>query len=474
MENKEIMHHKNLALIGLGPHAEQTYMEFLNQYQFSPKLIVELQNKEETVKRIINEKHFENIEFLFIPDEQANLEELSVETKRELHELLVKNQISHAVISTEPKAHFAYSKFLIEEGINILMDKPIVAPIDVISKISSAQSIQEQYNQICELYHDKSSEMQFKIQCQRRHHIGYMYIKNLLERMVKEYNIPISYIDMYHCDGMWNMPDEFISRENHPYKYGYGKMFHSGYHFADLLAWFLEANSYLKDKQINHAKLYGSTYRPKDFLHAFNKKDYENFFHTNRYDEIFENTSIMDNYGEIDYHAMIDFKDHDKLITHCTLDLLQSGFSRRAWLDLPVNTFTGNGRVSHERVNIQIGPLMNIQVHSYNAYTKKESEKYNSDQLGGGDHCEITIYRNSDLIGGPTLETKTLQQIAGQLDKTTMGANPRKNSFQNFLSNKIGDNDILKEKNTILLVEKMYENLASGQDSLDFGYTCKQ
>jgi hypothetical protein len=33
------------------------------------------------------------------------------------------------------------------------------------------------------------------------------------------------------------MPSEYTSREGHPYRYGYGKLVHSGYHFVDLFAW---------------------------------------------------------------------------------------------------------------------------------------------------------------------------------------------------------------------------------------------
>ena len=80
------------------------------------------------------------------------------------------------------------------------------------------------------------------------------YIKQLIEETIRQYNIPITYIDIYHNDGMWNMPSEFLYRENHPYKYGYGKLFHSGYHFIDLLAWLLEANRGIKDKTIDNAQ----------------------------------------------------------------------------------------------------------------------------------------------------------------------------------------------------------------------------
>ena len=75
-----------------------------------------------------------------------------------------------------------------------------------------------------------------------------------------------------------------------------------------------------------------------------------------------ENT--FKNFGEIDFHSIINFKKDDKTITHCTLNLIQSGFSWRSLCYLPKDIYKGNGRVRHERLNIEVGPLMNIQIDS--------------------------------------------------------------------------------------------------------------
>ena len=56
-----------------------------------------------------------------------------------------------------------------------------------------------------------------------------------IERKVSAVQVPLSYADIYHADGMWVMPHEW-ERDNHAYKYGAGKLLHSGYHFVDLLA----------------------------------------------------------------------------------------------------------------------------------------------------------------------------------------------------------------------------------------------
>lgn len=87
---------------------------------------------------------------------------------------------------------------------------------------------------------------------------------------------------------MWVMPSEYISRENHPYKYGYGKLFHSGYHFIDLLTWFLEVNNFTENKKVNNAEMYVSTFNPNDSLTVINDQDYQNLFRTHKFDNIFK------------------------------------------------------------------------------------------------------------------------------------------------------------------------------------------
>ena len=240
---------KNIVLIGLGPHAKRIYMNLMKKHNVLPKLIVDLKNMEQKVLDYLKKEEM-IIDTYFVPDQESNNLELSELIKKDLILLFKKYNIKYAIISTEPKAHFAYAKFLLDQNINILMDKPITSPLYVFKNIENSKKIEEEYNILKEKYKEKKESINFTIQCQRRFHAGYNYVKNLIEETVLKYEIPITYLDIYHSDGMWNMPDEFFSRENHPYKYGYGKLFHSGYHFVDLITWLLESNTKLKTKKM--------------------------------------------------------------------------------------------------------------------------------------------------------------------------------------------------------------------------------
>lgn len=460
----------NIMLIGLGPHAKRIYMNLFKKYGIIPKLVVDLNKKKNDVKKYLRENGFGISNTYFLNDSEENAKELNNRTKEDLKKLLCELNIQYAIISTEPKSHFAYAKFLVENNINILMDKPITAPCNVCNDEKQAKLIKEEYEELCELYIKKKNRIRFKIQCQRRFHEGYIYIKNVIENLIKEYNIPITYIDIYHNDGMWNMPTEFIERENHPYKYGYGKLFHSGYHFIDLLAWFMECNRNVKEKQVNNATIAVMANKPMDFCYVFNNYDYKKILRTNKFEEVLNRKEQLEKFGEIDYHAMIDFKDEDKIITNCTLNLMQSGFSRRAWSELPEDTYKSNGRVRHERVNIQIGPLANIQVHSYQAYEIADRDKTNNNDVGSVEHFDIYIFRNSELIGGKTFEKLDIATLSEKDKKYFNGYNEkaRENCFINFLLGIDDSSDLLEHRTSIELTEKSYIAMCKKEKIINF------
>lgn len=464
---------KNIILIGLGPHAKRIYMKYLISHGLIPKLIVDLKSQQTEVETFLKNNHF-NIECYYAEDSSKDSSTLPEDERIFLKEYIIKHKINYAIISTEPKAHFAYAMFFLDMGVNILMDKPITAPVNVISSCTQTEKIGEEYNKLCEKYKFaklKNKKLVFCIQCQRRFQKGYNYVKNILERVVKKYNVPISYIDIYHNDGMWNMPNEFLERENHPYKYGYGKLFHSGYHFIDLLTWFLDINKLVTDKNINRCSIYSESYKPLDFLYNFNAKNYEKILHTQKFNTIIEDKEKFKNYGEIDVHSIINFYNDNTLITNCSLNLMQSGVSRRSWIDLPKDTYKGNGRIRHERVNIMVGPLLNIQVHSYQAYEIKDIGSHGGTDVGDVEHFDIYIFRNSDLIGGKPFECIKINDI-DEPGSDFIGYNEkaRERCLVDFLNNKHNDSDILCHKNSILITEKIYKSLVCEGKKMEFDF----
>jgi hypothetical protein len=417
-------------------------MHFLEKIDLLPKLIVDLKSQELRINNFLSEKKF-NIDTIFIDDQYKNERELPIIVETKLLEAINYNQINFAIISTEAKSHYAYIKFLLlKTNVKILTDKPLTAPLNVINNEQQAHQIYLDFIEL-EALNKTFGENRIFILCQRRWHDGFRYIYRLLESIVTNYEIPITNIICHHCDGTWNMPNEFIIRENHPYKYGYGKLFHSGFHFVDLISWLIEINFKLKDKFPNQVEMFATMMQPADFIKIIDAKFYKRFFNTETYNSIFSSKDIFAGFGEIDFNGQIVFKRNERTITNVTLNLLQNGFSRRAWICLPEDTYKSNGRVRHEYLNINVGPIMNIQVHSYQAHHQKYETGVQIGEPGSPQHFDIYIYRNTALIGGQPVEKILCMDLIPREGDDFIGYNEhaRKLCLQDFLYNDHSQNE---------------------------------
>lgn len=453
-----------LVLIGLGPHSKRIYIHYLIKHGLAPKIIIELSSKKQDVEKFLKQKGLDDTLVYYVDDSIKYSEVLPEKVQSELKNILSQNLITHAIISTEPKAHFSYIQFFLQLDIHTLVDKPITSPVDVANNEMMAKKILDDYNTIINIYKEKKKKgVNCQVQCQRRWHEGYLFIRNLLKETISNYHIPITSMDVYHCDGMWNMPDEFLFRENHPYKYGYGKLFHSGYHFFDLMSWMISLNNILEQKKIDNVELYSTVVRPNHFFEIINKEDYHRLFGTAKFDNLFDNKAELnlDSFGEIDCYSLIQFNKAQTPISICSVNLIQNGFSRRSWTELPEDTYKGNGRVRHERVNIQVGPLMNIQVHSYQSAEIKDRGLFNHNDVGALEHFDIYIFRNVDLIGGKPFEKISIDDIVKEQSCSFIGYNERarENCLMDFLNNVTTHSDILDHEMTIKLLSNTYSSI---------------
>jgi len=460
---------QQVMMVGLGPHARRIYMHYFGKHNLAPAAIVELEEQKDMVATYLATHQLKS-DVYFVPTTQRDAETLSPTDVRALDALIRQNSITHAILSTEPKAHKAYIKYFLSKGIHTLTDKPITAPTNPITHPGQAAQIEHDYDDLMALYApQKDKGVRLSVQCQRRFHPAYAFIRSLLEDLAKAHQIPVTHMEVYHCDGMWNMPDEFLSRENHPYKYGYGKLYHSGYHFVDLAAWLMQATvpHLPPSKQPDNASIYTSVTRPSDFMNQINGNDYARLMGTNRFQDLTHQRK-NDNFatmGEIDFNGILTFKNGEDVLTHCQLTLLQNGFSRRAWDKLPPDTYKGNGRVRHERLNIQMGPLVNIQIHSYQSKEVKE-RGHDHDGVGSLEHFDIHIFRNTALIGGLPVQTLTVKDVLGEssVHEGFIGYNEhaRERCLLSFLKNEEGPSDLADHALGIKIMRAAYTAMSLG------------
>lgn len=134
-------------------------------------------------------------------------------------------------------------------------------------------------------------------------------------------------------------------------------------------------------------------------------------------------------------------------------------FSRRTWHQSNEDAYKNNGRVRDESVNIQLGPLMNIQIHSYQSKEIKD-RTYKETDTGGLEHFDIDIFRNSELIGGKPFERIKLKDIVKNKIKNFQGFNEyaREKGILHFLNNDSEDGELYHHQ---LPIELLYHYCVS-------------
>ena len=444
---------RNVAIVGIGPHAKRIYLDFFKKHKVNLPLVIELESQKENTKKYLEDNGFKDTRIFCVNDKYKDYEHLPKKVFDNLTAVCNTFEITHIIIATEPKAHFMYLEFALKNNINVLTDKPISVTKNMTS-LNSIEKIRKQYYEILELA--KNSKATCKVMCQRQYHKGYEEIKKVLTNVVNKYKMPITNIDIFYSDGAWEMPHD-LNKENHPYKYGYGELFHSGYHFIDLLSDFIKINDSLGgNKKIVKGEVYSKVFTPNDEMNILSIEDYKRIFaNQNIPDYYYENSNPkFKKYGEKDYHGLLSFYNKDGFtITTANLNLLHNGISRRSWIETK-DFYKTNGRIRHERINIEIGHLLNIQVHSYQS--KEISERTdNEEKVGGLEHFDIYFFNNPLIDKVPFKEIHLGDLYTDNEKKDFLGYNElaREKFIYNFIKDKECKGDI---KDQALAIEILY------------------
>ena len=444
---------KNVALVGIGPHSKRIYLPYFKKHKVNLALVIDLNSQKETIKNYLQENGFKNTKIFTIDDLHKDDDYLPNEIYSNLLAVCNTLEITHLIISTEPKGHFMYLEFALKNNINVLTDKPITV-IKNMTSLKSIEKVRKQYYDILELA--KHSKGACKVMCQRQYHKGYEKIKEVLTNTVDQYQMPITNIDIFHSDGAWEMPHDLL-KENHPYCYGYGKLFHSGYHFIDLLSDFIKINDSLGgNKSIVSGEVFSKVFTPNDEINILNIEDYKRLFKNQEIPNYYEINSkpTFDKFGEKDYHGLLTFYNKNGFtITTANLNLLHNGVSRRSWIESK-DFYKSNGRIRHERINIEIGHLLNIQVHSYQS--KEICDRTDDEeQIGGLEHFDIYFFNNPLIDKEPFKEMHLGDMYSAKEKKEFQGYNElsREIFLTNFLNNKDCKGDI---RDQALAIEILY------------------
>ncbi|MBS0585547.1 MAG: hypothetical protein JSR76_04520 [Verrucomicrobia bacterium] len=116
---------------------------------------------------------------------------------------------------------------------------------------------------------------------------------------------------------------------------------------------------------------------------------------------------------------------------------------------------------------LNLGPFLTIQIHSYQACEVKDRlhPEYNHENMGGLDHFEIYVFRNSEIIGGKPCEIiqgKSFFAEKNLKESGFLGYNEeaRDLCFQDFLRN-LADKSLLQDHRlTIEIATAIYLSIS--------------
>ena len=390
---------RNLIIIGLGPHAQACQYYFLEtMYRkgmpIRVRLLVELQDRAEDVENFLQNKSLQPDQLFGLPVEDRNSPTIHPKLLEFVEK--IKHTVDGVLVCTEPKAHKKYILWALQNNIDVLSDKPLTAPL-----------INEQgFEQVWQDYQDietalSKSKARLCLLTNKRVHKAYQEVYNQVRDFVTQYQMPITQIEMSEGGGVWAFPTEFESRENHPYKYGYGVLLHTGFHYVDLVLHYQSINHLigLQEDKINvHA--FGST--PYDAVHQISQKVYEKMFPKENFSSVFASLPLekYKQYGIVDLLSTLQFEKDGAVITQATLNMLQNTLSSRCKSQTPQNPYLQLGRLTQNYISVSCGPLFNVKLSFFQP-----------DKVPDGtyDTYIVETLRNTALVGGKSYERKEFE-----------------------------------------------------------------
>lgn len=228
-----------LIVIGAGPHFFGRYAPVLVAYKgIEVSFVVDLQSRRDWVSRWVKKTLSFKPELIFLPD-SMRLGPSSEEIEARLGPILrrMEGEDYAVMVCAEPGAKLPYLYWLAERGARVFTDKPIFAPADGFSRNSFMRCFDE-------LLAIRDANNAFiEVSNEKRYNPAYLqFFKAIKEAVTSDYKLSGVYISF--SGGIYNRPSDYLEREDHPYKYGYGVLFHSGYHYVDILAQLLELVGY--------------------------------------------------------------------------------------------------------------------------------------------------------------------------------------------------------------------------------------
>ena len=356
------------------------YAELLNTHPLAPILIAgtEIVSRVDYTYQQLQKLGTRNIKILPITP-FGDDGEMSENDKENLDKLVKQENINGVIIITEAIAHMPYLKWAVQRGIPCLVEKPLTSYNGISHELSKARQILKDYDYLRKEV--KRSGCFISIVSQRRWNKAFLFIKDRIEEVYDRYGVPVSLLRGMKNKGDWMGPRQLLTKENHPYKYGYGVLSHTGYHPIDILNFTI--SKIIAELGVNRIDVFGQMSFPKDVY--FGTK------HAKIFSENLKDLST-DILGECSINGVYSYFKDDTRITLANIQITNNGLCQKDFLKPEGHIWDRTpGTVRQESYTWTQGPFQEIDFEIYQDKTGAHDSLH---EYGGDNYGLITIKRN--------------------------------------------------------------------------------
>jgi len=373
-----------ILVCGIGSkHFLDDYLELLNKHYLAPIVIAgtELESRIEYASKQLYKAGIQNIKVIPIkPFGDDN--KICKEDENKLNNLVEQEDINGVIIITEAIAHLPYLKWAVQKGIPCLVEKPLTSYNGIAQDFNKAQQILTDYDYLKKAIKDSGSFV--SIVSQRRWNKAFLFIKDKIEEVYTQYGIPVSLLRGMKNKGDWMKPSHLLTKENHPYKYGYGVLSHTGYHPVDIMDFTVSKIS--KDLGINRIEVFAQMSYPKDV--------YLGTKHARIFSDDINDLNVC-GLGECSVNGVYSYFKDDTKVLLANLQISNNGLCQKDFSHPEGHIWDRTtGTIRQEAYTWTQGPFQEIDFEIYQDKTNTHKSLY---EYGGDNYGLITIKRNGKV-----------------------------------------------------------------------------
>ncbi len=324
---------------------------------------------------------------LFLPADGDNPTQARETARSALRHIRLPGLPMKVYIATEVGSHERYLRQCVEDGVDSLVEKPVLAPM--IGDRFDPSLISTTMAEL--IATARRSKARHSVMTLSRYHSIYndRVIAALRERML-QWKSPLTSFHLRSAGGVWNLEHEFVTRDDHPYRNGYGMLMHGSYHYIDLAVQVLSLNKLLFPGRTLRLQVCSFGAYPADQWQRLSRPATKMLGGDSRCLVLAREPG---RYGETDITSTFRLVDAetDRTITLGTLSFEQTTPSIRHWTTFPDGVYNKNGRTSSVDLEAQLSTLYSTHVTCYDVPHGPDADKI-------GAVAEILTRANASLL----------------------------------------------------------------------------